>query len=632
MKDEEQGVNSYTVRDEEAIRRDLSNYLKRHEQKDTLRLLVAGSVDDGKSTLIGRLLYDSHLIYQDHLNALYQDSNLYYPEKGKIDFSLLTDGLRAEREQGITIDVAYRYFSTEKRSFIICDAPGHEQYTRNMATGASHCDLALILVDATRGINDQTRRHSLIATLMGIRQIIVVINKMDLAGYEEKTFKAICEQYLAFSGKLNISSLSFIPVSALEGDNIVDPSVCMPWYQGAPLLNNLEDTNLMSTRNLTNFRFPVQYIIRSESIPRGYAGSIASGVICKGDLVTVLPSRVLTHIKTVETFEGCVNEAFTPMPVVLTTTDEVDISRGDMLVKTNDLPFYNNKLETVLLWFDETHPLQSGNQYLLKCATQCVPAKVHTIHDKYNLNELTQEKATSLLQNDIGHVGIRTMKPLLFDTFAKNSKTGSFILIDRNSFQTCAGGIIIESGKDSMQEKKTSGSENVTIWLTGLSGAGKSTIAKEIRNRFIETGINACILDGDELRLGLNSNLGFSPDDRKENVRRTAEVAKLFNNSGFVSIVAMISPYKADRMLAANIIGEKFVEVFVEATIDTCRERDPKGLYKKVNKGEIAGFTGIDAPYEKPDNPDIIVNTELLSIEDAVTKIINYLKIFPYFY
>lgn len=624
--DKPSSYNDYLIREEDLIRNDLSDYLKKHEQKEMLRFLVAGSVDDGKSTLIGRLLYDSHLIYQDHLSAVYHDSETYNTTPNEIDLSLLTDGLKAEREQGITIDVAYRYFSTEKRSFIICDAPGHEQYTRNMATGASHCDLALILVDATRGIQDQTRRHSLIASLMGVQQIAVIVNKMDLVGYDETVFRSICTQYQAFSGKLKIKSLSFIPLSALNGDNVVERSMRMTWYQGSTLLAFLEGLPLVNDRNLTDFRFPVQLAVRPHAGFRGYAGSIVSGIIRKGDAITVLPSGKQTYVKSIETYEGALDEAFAPMPVIITTTDEVDISRGDMLAKVNNIPRRNTRFEAMLVWMDDTRPLQAGDRYLLKSTTQTIPASITTIRYRFDLNNLIRQETPVLSLNDIGRVTITTTKPLLYDPFARNKKTGSFILIDRISNQTCAGGIILEQEvSDFLGESPISGDKPATLWMTGLSGAGKSTIAQVLKRRLDEKGFNTYVLDGDELRKGLNNNLGFSPEDRQENVRRVAEVARILNNAGVTVIVALISPYKADRQMAAGIIGDNFIEVYINTSIETCRQRDPKGLYKKVARGEITAFTGVDAPYEKPDSPDLIIDTQGRSVEDSVRDILNYL-------
>jgi bifunctional enzyme CysN/CysC len=631
-------MTDYIVREQALIHQDLSTYLKRHEQKEMLRLLVAGSVDDGKSTLIGRLLYDSHLIYKDHLEAIYNDSKTFNTTDDEIDLSLLTDGLKAEREQGITIDVAYRYFSTEKKGFIICDAPGHEQYTRNMATGASHCEMALILIDAQNGVKDQTRRHSLIATIMGIRNILVVVNKMDRVGYDEAVFEAIQQDYLAFSKKLDVEAVHFIPISALSGENVVLPSVAMSWYMGGPLLNYLENVQIANDRNLMDFRFPVQHAIRPNASFRGYAGSIASGIVRKGDEILVLPSRQRTKIKCIETFDGSLEEAFAPMPVVLTMEDEVDISRGMVLAKPNNVPAMGNVLESMVVWMDDV-PLQAGAEYLLKCHTQSIPARIRSVRYKYNINELTRLPSDSLQLNEIGRVEWVLQRPLIYDSFRRNKAMGAFILIDRNSHATSGGGIILDQKVEDVPEKRylfkeqstvsvasrqaLFGHRPATIWLTGLSGSGKSTLAKMLEYKLMEQGIHAYVLDGDNLRHGLNSDLGFSPEDRCENIRRAAEVAKLMNDAGLVVIAAFVSPYRKDREQARQTVGDGFVEVFVDADIETCRRRDPKGLYAKFDAGEFSGLTGVDAPYEQPERPDLWIKTEKESVEESVEKVLK---------
>lgn len=628
----------YIVREQEWIRQDLSSYLKSHEQKERLRILVAGSVDDGKSTLIGRLLYDSHLIYKDHLDSIYKDSKVFNTTQDEIDLSLLTDGLKAEREQGITIDVAYRYFSTEQKSFIICDAPGHEQYTRNMATGASHCEMAMILIDARNGVKPQTRRHSLIATIMGIRNIVVVVNKMDIVGYRQEIFESIKSEFLAFSEKLNIDSIHFIPISALTGENVVDGSSNMEWFMGGPLLNYLEKIHITNNRNLIDFRFPVQYVIRPDSFFRGYAGTIASGIVRKGDEIVVLPSHQRTRIRSIETFEGSLEEAFAPLPVVLTTEDEIDISRGSVLSKPNNIPVTGNIIESMLVWMDNI-PLECGSEFLLKSNTQQIPARIRSIRYKYDVNELTRSDSDKLCLNDIGRVEIVLQRPLVYDTFRRNDVLGSFILIDRNSNATSGGGIILEQVVEKAlgntnkplifkeesaisQERRSMlfGHKAVTIWLTGLSGSGKSTLARKLESKLFELGMHVTILDGDNLRHGLNSDLGFSPEDRCENIRRAAQVAKLMNDSGMVVIAAFVSPYAKDRQMAREIIGEGFIEVFVDADIDTCRKRDPKGLYARFDEGKFSGLTGVDAPYESPGNPDIHLNTGVETIKESLEK------------
>ena len=631
-------VANYIVREQELIHQDLSTYLKRHEQKEMLRLLVAGSVDDGKSTLIGRLLYDSHLIYKDHLEAITQDSKVFNTTENELDLSLLTDGLKAEREQGITIDVAYRYFSTEKKSFILCDAPGHEQYTRNMATGASHCDMALILIDAANGVKDQTRRHSLIASIMGIRNLVVVVNKMDTVGFKESVFETIRQDYVSFSGKLDLDAVHFIPISALTGENVVTCGTAMPWYKSGPLLNFLENVPLINDRNLIDFRFPVQNVIRPNSSFRGYAGTVVSGIVRVGDDVLVLPSRKRTSIKSIETFDGALEEAFAPMPVVLTMQDEVDISRGMVLTKPNNIPSMARELESMMVWMEES-PLMVGQTYLLKCNTQTVPARIKSVRYKYNINELTRLTSSCLGLNDIGRVELLLERPLIFDTFRRNKSMGAFVLIDRNSHATCGGGVILDQVVEEVPEKRYlfkeessvsmedriqwMGHKPATIWLTGLSGSGKSTIAKILETELINQNVHVCVLDGDNLRHGLTSDLGFSPEDRCENIRRTAEVAKLMNNAGLVVIAAFVSPFRKDREMAADIVGVNFQEVFVDAGIEICRKRDPKGLYAKFDAGKFSGLTGVDAPYEVPESPSLRLDTNVESVAVSVEKVLD---------
>jgi len=635
-------MTNYIVREQELIHQDLSTYLKRQEQKEMLRLLVAGSVDDGKSTLIGRLLYDSHLIYKDHLEAICKDSKTFNTTENEIDLSLLTDGLRAEREQGITIDVAYRYFSTEKKGFIICDAPGHEQYTRNMATGASHCEMALILIDARSGVKAQTRRHSLIATVMGIRNIVVVVNKMDLTGYDEAVFESIRQDYLAFSKKLDVDSIHFIPISALTGENVVASGTKMNWFMGGPLLNYLENVQIANDRNLIDFRFPVQYVIRPDASFRGYAGSIVSGIVRRGDEIMVLPSRQRTHVRSIETFDGKLDEAFSPKPVVLTMEEEVDISRGMVLAKPNNVPSTGRILESMVVWMDES-PLKIGAEYLLKCNTQSVPAYVKAVRYKYDVNELVRQPSETLALNDIGRVELSLQRPLIYDSFRRNKAMGAFILIDRNTNATSGGGVILDqvsedhrsaTGERFLSEEnslvnaerreKMLGHKPATVWLTGLSGSGKSTIAKLLELKLTEQNIHAFVLDGDHLRHGLNSDLGFSPEDRSENIRRVAEVAKLMNDAGWVVIAAFISPYRKDREQARRIIGDNFMEVFVDAGIETCKKRDPKGLYAKFEAGKFTGLTGVDAPYEVPEDPVLHLNTEEESVEKSVERVMGF--------
>jgi bifunctional enzyme CysN/CysC len=640
---------NYIVWEANLIKEDIGAYLKRHEEKDMLRFLTAGSVDDGKSTLIGRLLYDSKMIYEDQLNAVLKDSKTFGTTGEDFDPALLTDGLKAEREQGITIDVAYRYFSTDKRSFIICDSPGHEQYTRNMATGASHCNLAIILVDARNGVMSQTKRHSFIATLLGIKHLVVAINKMDAVGYKEDIFYKIRNDYENFAAKLDVDDIHFIPISALKGDNVVDRSKKLEWYKAAPLLSYLEDVQITSDRNLIDFRFPVQYVIRPNLNFRGFAGTIASGTIRKGDEIEVLPSGQKTKIKSIITYDAELDEASAPLAVALTTTDEVDISRGNMLCRLNNVPVVGSIFESSIVWMYESE-LKLQNNYLLKTSTQIVPVTISKIRYKFDVNTLHRLNTDVLQLNDIARVEIRTHRPICFDYYQNNHQTGSFILIDTLTNATVAAGMIIEQssetqhsktiGKDpisknlSIEETKVTtemrqkilGHKPATIWLTGLSGAGKSTIARALELKLANMGILAFILDGDNIRHALNKDLGFSIGDRTENIRRIANVAKLMNDAGLIVITSFISPFITDRENACSLIGkDNLIEVFVDTDINVCRARDPKGLYKRVDAGKISNFSGIDSPYERPRAPDIHLDTKKMSIEESVKTILNEL-------
>lgn len=640
---------SYVVRESEQISNNLSNYLKKHEEKDMLRFLTCGSVDDGKSTLIGRLLYDSHMIYEDQMSSLMKDSKVFGTTSDDFDPALLTDGLKAEREQGITIDVAYRYFSTENRSFIICDCPGHEQYTRNMVTGASHCNLAIILVDARYGVMPQTKRHSFIASLLGIKHIVVAVNKMDIVDYDEQVYRDIRKSYESFAAKLDINDIHFIPISALKGDNVVEPGSNMPWFKGESLLSYLENVQVASDRNLIDFRFPVQYVLRPDLNFRGFAGTIASGSIRKGDRINVFPSGVSTSIKSIVTYDGELEEAFAPQSVVITTTDEVDISRGSMLARPNNVPIVDNHFDASLVWMNDK-AATCRSKYLLKTSTQLVPAEIASIMYKFDINTLHREKTESIQMNDISRVEITTHRPVCFDYYARNRYTGSFILIDSITNETLAAGIINEqspeihhnrqAGKEPVSKnifwenmaisaadrEQMMGHKPATIWLTGLSGSGKSTVAKALEKKLVSMGIATFILDGDNIRHGLNKDLGFSADDRTENIRRISEVAKLMNEAGLIVITAFISPFLEDRAHAREVIGKDcFVEVLIDADLKTCQQRDPKGLYKKVAKGEINNFTGIDSPYEKPVKPEISIKTDELSISESVEYLVNEL-------
>ncbi|MEU8899138.1 adenylyl-sulfate kinase [Nocardia sp. NPDC048505] len=584
-----------------------------------LRLATAGSVDDGKSTLIGRLLYDSKTIFTDQLEAVERTSR----DRGEAypNLALLTDGLRAEREQGITIDVAHRYFATPRRKFIIADTPGHIQYTRNMVTGASTADLALILVDARKGVVEQTRRHAFLAGLLGIPHLVLCVNKMDLVDWSQQRFEEIREEFAGFAMKLDVSDLTFVPMSALNGDNIVHRGSAMPWYEGTPLLHHLEEVHIASDRNLIDARFPVQYVTRSHAKDfRGYAGTVAGGVFKPGDEVAVLPSGLSTTVTAIWGPGGTpIAEAFPPQAVTLQLADDIDISRGDLICRPANRPLVGRDIDAMVCWFAEDSRLTPGATYTVRHTTRAVTAEVRTLDYRLDVNTLHRdENPESLGLNEIGRIQLRTRQPLLFDPYRRNRGTGSFILVDETTGNTVAAGMITgptlpsarvvwHATAVSREERATRG---LTVWLTGLSGSGKSTVAVELERRLVAAGRPAFLLDGDNLRHGLNADLGFSDADRVENIRRVGEVARLFADSGVISVVSLISPFQADRDRARAVheaAGLPFVEVFVDTPLEICESRDPKGMYAKARAGEIRGFTGIDAPYERPANPDLVL-------------------------
>ncbi|GAB2680631.1 adenylyl-sulfate kinase [Nocardia goodfellowii] len=587
-----------------------------------LRLATAGSVDDGKSTLIGRLLYDSKTIFTDQLAAVERtsrDRGDAYP-----NLALLTDGLRAEREQGITIDVAHRYFATPRRKFIIADTPGHIQYTRNMVTGASNADLALILVDARKGVVEQTRRHAFLAGLLGIPHLVLCVNKMDLVDWSQERFEEIREEFAGFAMKLDVSDLTFVPMSALHGDNIVHRGASMPWYEGTPLLHHLEEVHIASDRNLIDARFPVQYVTRSHAMDfRGYAGTVAGGVFKAGDEVTVLPSGLTTTVTAIWGPGGTpIAEAFPPQAVTLQLGHDIDISRGDLICRPANRPQLGRDIDAMVCWFAEDAQLTPGATYTVRHTTRAVTAEIRTLDYRLDVNTLHRdENPQTLSLNEIGRVQLRTRQPLLFDPYRRNRNTGSFILVDETTGNTVAAGMITgptlpsarvvwHSTAVGRDERATRG---LTVWLTGLSGSGKSTVAVELERRLVAAGRPAFLLDGDNLRHGLNADLGFSAEDRVENIRRVGEVARLFAESGAVAVVSLISPYQADRdkaRAAHEAAGIPFVEVFVDTPLEICESRDPKGMYAKARAGEIRGFTGIDAPYERPERPDLVLRPE----------------------
>ncbi len=621
---------------------DIGQFLKQNQDADVLRFTTAGSVDDGKSTLIGRLLSDCKCIYDDQLASLTSDSKKLNRET--VDLALLTDGLKAEREQGITIDVAYRYFSTPRRRFIIADTPGHEQYTRNMATGASKAELAIILIDARLGVLTQSRRHGFISSLLGIPHVLVCVNKMDLVGYSEEVFREIHKTYSEFTARLNLPDVHYVPISALLGDNVVERSVNMPWYEGPTVLSHLENVETGGGHNLIDFRFPVQLVNRPNLTFRGYCGTVASGVVSVGDEVTVLPSGKRTHVKSIETFDGPLQAAFTGQAVTLCLTDERDISRGDMICRPNNLPHQSQSLDAMLVWMHET-PLKGGVPYLIKHTTKSVRGVFSKVLYRVDPDTLSRVNADTLGLNEIGRVTLETFQPLCWDPFAKNHETGAFIVIDPLTHATVAAGMLTD--RIVQKQKSESVSRNIvpearlvvpedrqallrqkpaTLWMTGLSGSGKSSLSKVFEKRLIDAGYAVFSLDGDNVRNGLNRDLGFSPEDRAENLRRVAEVCSLMNEAGLLVVTSFISPMIADREQARRIIGEGcFLEIFVDAPVEVCEQRDPKGLYVKARQGIIPSFTGVSAPYERPEHPDIRIDTTKVSIDDAVTLLIDEL-------
>jgi bifunctional enzyme CysN/CysC len=631
---------------------DIHTYLDRHQRKELLRFLTCGSVDDGKSTLIGRLLHDTKMIYEDQLAAVKKDSQKFNTtgEAGAIDLALLTDGLKAEREQGITIDVAYRYFSTDKRKFIIADTPGHEQYTRNMATGASTCHLAIILIDARHGVVSQTRRHSFIVSLLGIKHVIVAINKMDLANYDEAVFDRIKSDYSGFVAKLNIPDVQFIPISALRGDNVVEKSAAMPWYQGPPLLNHLETVHIASDRNLQDMRFPVQYVLRPNLNFRGFAGTIASGIVRKGEEVVALPSGKRSRIKSIVTFDGELEEAFSPQAVTITLEDEIDVSRGDMLVYPGDEPHVSAQVEAMVVWMHEK-PFVAGRSYWIKQTTRTVTGELAELRYGVDVNTLEKKQQTQLAMNEVGHVLLSLTQPLAYDPYKLNPATGAFIIIDRLTNNTVGAGMILEhmdrrgqgdlwgqqpvAGKLKQKSSKIStaqredrfGQKGATVLIYGLTGSGKASIAYELEKRLWDAGRAVTVLYGPDMRQGLCRDLGFTADDRSENLRRSAEVAKILNDTGVITICAFVAPHDAVRQKAREVIGaERFLEVHLDCPIDICRERDKTGVYALADEGKLSQFPGVSAAFEPPQHADLVLATHEMSIEESVGAILQALR------
>ncbi|THD63271.1 sulfate adenylyltransferase subunit CysN [Phenylobacterium sp.] len=620
------------------IAQDIEAYLDAHQHKSLLRFLTCGSVDDGKSTLIGRLLYDSKMIFEDQLAALEADSKKVGTQGGEIDFALLVDGLAAEREQGITIDVAYRFFSTDKRKFIVADTPGHEQYTRNMVTGASTADAAVILIDARKGVLTQTRRHSYLVSLLGIRHVVLAVNKMDLVEWSQGRFDEIVADYRAFAQQIGIEAFAAIPMSALRGDNITEPSANAPWYDGPPLMRWLEDAPVEDDLREKPFRMPVQWVNRPNLDFRGFSGLVASGVVRPGDKVKALPSGRESTVQRIVTFTGDLDEAVAGQSVTLTLADEIDVSRGDVLAAAGNPPAVADQFEATLVWFDE-EPMLPGRPYLLKLGTRTVAAQVAEPKYKVNVNTLEHLAARRLELNEIGVCNLSLDAPIAFDPYAENRDLGGFILIDRLSNRTVGAGLLHFALRrsqnihwqaldvDKAARARALGQAARVVWLTGLSGAGKSTIANLVEKRLAADGRHTYLLDGDNVRHGLNKDLGFTEQDRVENIRRVAEVAKLMADAGLIVLVSFISPFRAERRMARELMAEgEFVEVFVDTPIAEAERRDVKGLYAKARAGQLKNFTGVDSPYEAPESPEIRIDTTALSPEQAAEAIVAWLE------
>ena len=622
-------------------------------QTELLRFSTAGSVDDGKSTLIGRLLYDSKAIFADQLEAVERASASRGDEE--VDLALLTDGLRAEREQKITIDVAYRYFATPKRKFIIADTPGHIQYTRNMVTGASTAELAIILIDARKGVLTQSKRHGFLASLLRIPHLVVAVNKMDLVGYAQDIYDQIVRDYTLFTQKLNVQDVTYIPVSALRGDNVVDKSGNMPWYDGPTLLHHLENVNVGASQNNVDFRYPVQVVLRPNQNFRGYAGQVASGRIARGEMVVALPSGLASEVAAIVTAAGEQEWANVGDSVVITLADEIDISRGDMLVRSNNLPQKSNRLDATICWMSE-EPLKPRGQYWVQHTTRLVSGFVAELNYKINVDTMHREEAETLYLNEIGRIQLTTTQPLYYDGYQINRATGSFILIDPATNNTVAAGMIrgqsqsitqLQAGEVEAapsrpissnvvweqqgitldQREERNGHKAAVLWFTGLSGSGKSTIARKLDQQLFAAGVRTMYLDGDNLRHGLNGDLGFSSADRQENIRRAAELAKLSFAHGNVTLACFISPFTADRRFARGLVPDgRFLEIYVKCDLDVVKRRDPKGLYAKALAGEIPDFTGISSPYEEPVKAELVVETDIQSVDDIVEQIMAALR------
>jgi len=642
----------------ELIATDIDSYLKQHEQKELLRFLTCGSVDDGKSTLIGRLFYDAKMIYEDQLESIKKDSKVHGTTGSDFDPALLTDGLKAEREQGITIDVAYRYFSTAKRKFIIADTPGHEQYTRNMATGASTCDLAIILIDARHGVVEQTKRHAFITSLLGIRHVLVAVNKMDLVDFDEEVFEKIKSDYTDFAARLTADDVHFVPISALNGDNLIDASPSTPWYDGSTLMHLLENVHIASDRNLIDFRFPVQFVSRPNLNFRGFCGTVASGVVRPGDEIMALPSRKTSKVKSIvigDMEEGKwiskeLEPAFAPQSVTITLEDEIDVSRGVMLVRTDNVPQSGSKLDMMVVWMDE-NPMVPGKQYLFKHTTNnpvhC-PGTVSQLRYKVDVNTLRSSQAPALELNEIGRIQVSLNQPIHYDSYRRNTVTGAMIIIDKMTNGTVGAAMIVNRATDeddhwdetptgtlqktasevSIEEWATRfGQQPTTILLTGLTGAGKTTIANALQRRLFDQGRVATVIDGQSMRAGLSRDLDFSAKDRSENLRRCVEVAHLINQTGTICICAFVSPSSEVRgKFRAGFEDDQFLMAYLSAPLDVCRSRDKEGFYEAADRGEMQSVPGISQPYEVPEDADLVLPTHEMSVDQCVDALVDLLK------
>jgi bifunctional enzyme CysN/CysC len=622
----------------ELISTDIESYLKSHEEKSLLRFITCGSVDDGKSTLIGRMLYESQMLFDDQLSALKRDSKKLGTQGNEIDFALLVDGLAAEREQGITIDVAYRFFSTDKRKYIVADTPGHEEYTRNMATGASTADVAIILIDAKQGVLTQTRRHSFIVSMVGVKKVLLAVNKLDLVDYSEQVYSQIVSDYSDFAeNALDIDSITAIPISALLGDNVVERSEKTPWYTGETIMEYLENIEVRNQRKQASFRMPVQWVNRPNSNFRGFSGLIASGETKIGDKVRLHPGGKESSIASIVTWEGELQQACAGQSVTITLNDEIDVSRGDTIAVSTDPCGESDQFQSRILWMSD-NPMIPGRQYIFKSNTQTTTLTLGKLKHRIDVNTLNHLPAKTLELNEIGVCNISLDKRIAFDPYEDNRTMGGFIVIDRLSNNTVGMGLIdfalrrsenihwqkMDVSKESRAEQKSQAAK--IIWFTGLSGSGKSSIANILEKKLQAQGKHTITLDGDNMRHGLNRDLGFTAADRVENIRRVGEVAKLMVNSGLICITSFISPFESERKMARSLVSEdEFIEVYIDTPLSVCEERDVKGLYAKARSGEIPNFTGISSPYESPENPEIRIDTTKLSAEEAANQIIEFI-------